>query len=110
MARYIDEKDVYKLVEPTGVARVHCSQIDELPRADVVPKSEVDKTIAEWAYLHADVLNKLENMRAEYAREIFEEIDVLVDDWKHSRIQSIQFIAELAELKKRNTRRNSNEV
>ena len=34
--RYIDEKDVYKLVEPNGVARVHCSQIDELPRADVV--------------------------------------------------------------------------
>ena len=35
MARYIDEKDVYALVEPTGVGRVHCSQIDELPRADV---------------------------------------------------------------------------
>ena len=34
--RYIDEKDVYKLVEPNGVARVHCSQIDELPRADAV--------------------------------------------------------------------------
>lgn len=101
--RYIDEKDVYRLVEPTGTARVHCSQIDELPRADVVPKSEVDKTIAGWAYLHADVLNKLENARAEVAREIFEEINVLVDDWKHSRIQSIQFIAELAELKKKYT-------
>jgi hypothetical protein len=36
MSRYIEEKDVYKLVEPNGVARVHCSQIDELPRADVV--------------------------------------------------------------------------
>ena len=36
MARYIDEKDVYALVEPIGVERVHCSQIDELPRADVV--------------------------------------------------------------------------
>ena len=35
MARYIDEKDVYALVEPRGVAKVHCSQIDELPRADV---------------------------------------------------------------------------
>ena len=43
MPRYIDEKDVYKLVEPRGTARVHCSQIDELPRADVVPKSEVEK-------------------------------------------------------------------
>ena len=43
MARYIDEKDVYKLIEPSGVARVHCLQIDELPRADVAPKSEVAK-------------------------------------------------------------------
>jgi hypothetical protein len=40
MPRYIDEKDVYALVEHTGIARVHCSQIDALPRADVVPKSE----------------------------------------------------------------------
>ena len=50
MSRYIDEKDIYKLVEPTGVARVHCSQIDELPRADVVPKSEwisVDERLPE---------------------------------------------------------------
>jgi hypothetical protein len=47
MTRYIDEKDVYKLVEPTGTARVHCSQIDELPRADVVPKSEVEKIFEE---------------------------------------------------------------
>lgn len=36
MSRYIDENDVYKLVEPSGVAKVHCSQIDALPRADVV--------------------------------------------------------------------------
>jgi hypothetical protein len=36
MSRYIDEKDVYRLVEPSGVGRVHCSLIDELPRADVV--------------------------------------------------------------------------
>lgn len=36
MPRYIDEKDVYALVEPRGMASVHCSRIDELPRADVV--------------------------------------------------------------------------
>lgn len=47
MARYIDEKDVYRLVEPSGVARVHCSQIDELPRADVAPKSEVESMFNE---------------------------------------------------------------
>lgn len=45
MARYINENDVYKLVEPNGTAKVHCSQIDELPRADVVPKSEVEELI-----------------------------------------------------------------
>ena len=48
MPRYIDEKDVYALVEPSGIARVHCSQIDKLPRADVVPKSEVDKWYHEY--------------------------------------------------------------
>lgn len=36
MPRYIDEKEVYKLVEPRGKATVHCTQIDDLPRADVV--------------------------------------------------------------------------
>jgi hypothetical protein len=32
---------------------------------------------------------------------IFEELDILVDDWKHNRIQSIQFIDEIAKLKKK---------
>ena len=41
--------------------------------------------------------------QSDVAREIFGEIDVLVDDWKHSRIQSIQFIAELSELKNKYT-------
>lgn len=34
-------------------------------------------------------------------KEIFEEIDVLVNDWKNNYIQSIQFMAELSELKKK---------
>lgn len=54
MERYIAEANVYKLVEPMGTARVHCSQIDELPRADVVPRNEI-------------------------ARELFEEIDQLFE-------------------------------
>lgn len=45
MARYIEETEIYKLVEPHGTAKVHCSQIDELPRADVVPKSEVEQMV-----------------------------------------------------------------
>lgn len=36
MARYIDENDVYKLIGSRGMSMVHCSQIDALPRADVV--------------------------------------------------------------------------
>lgn len=35
MARYIDENEVYKLVGDTGIAKIHCVQIDDLPRADV---------------------------------------------------------------------------
>lgn len=33
--------------------------------------------------------------------KIFEELDILVDDWKHSRIQGIQFIDEITKLKKK---------
>ena len=86
MPRYIDEKDVYALVEPRGVARVHCSQIDELSRADVISKREVEK--------------------------IFEQIEAIIDNnsyksylpnsslWsKEYKIN--QIITELAELKKK---------
>ena len=45
MPRYIDEGDIYELFQPTGLTRIHVSQIDELPRADVVPKSEVEDLI-----------------------------------------------------------------
>lgn len=76
MARYIDEKDVYKLVEPTGTARVHCSQIDALPRADVAPKSET-------------------------AREIFEEIDIIREETTGGNIMRLTFFHRLAELKKK---------
>ena len=38
---------------------------------------------------------------SDVVEKIFAEIDILIDDWKHSRIQSIQFIADLAELKKK---------
>jgi hypothetical protein len=44
--------------------------------------------------------------QSEVAREIFEEIDVLVNDWKNNYIQSIQFIAELADLKKKYTKQS----
>ena len=64
MARYIDEKDVYKLVEPTGTARVHCSQIDALQRADVAPKSEFDR----WYHESHVIKDELKQEKA-YHRE-----------------------------------------
>ena len=88
MARYIDATQLQakildasiknKLSESREVLKIFDKMVQDMPTADVAPKSEV-------------------------AREIFEEIDILVDDWKHSRIQSIQFIAGLAELKKKYT-------
>ena len=72
--------------------------IDTFPAADVVPKREVDKTIAEWAYLHADTLNKLENSKAEVAREIFEEIEKL-----HLHITNEFDLRRYEELKKKYT-------
>ena len=78
-----------------------------VPAADVVPKSEYDEVLSNWQKIHdsynSDCIEHYKYGRAEVARKIFEEIDVLVDDWKHSHIQSIQFIAELAELKKKYT-------
>lgn len=89
MARYIDADKIDYTVTMVGRdeyagyrAVAFESDIDEIPTADVVPKSEVDKTIAGWAYLHADVLNKLENARAEVAREIFEEIETCMKDFE----------------------------
>lgn len=113
MARYIDEKDVYKLVEPSGVSRVHCSQIDELPRADVAPKSEVERLEHLRAELSKEVYrlkddNKFlqdrrfkewSEVKQEVAREIFEEIDKVMTDhacgaindhWLYVRIEEIE--------------------
>ena len=92
MTEYIEKEIAIKsgvgaLRGVSHVVAVDVAQaIEDLPAANVVPKSEVERLSKE-----------LDNL----AREIFEEIDVLVDDRKHSRIQSIQFIAELAELKKK---------
>lgn len=47
MARYLNESDVYNLLGECGMATVHCSQIDVLPRADVAPRAEVAREIFE---------------------------------------------------------------
>ena len=77
-------------------------------QSDVVPKSEVAKEFICFVgdphkVDHCPYIDEIEKAKAEVAREIFEEIDILVYDYKHCYIQSIQFIAELAELKKKYT-------
>ena len=106
MARYIDADELLNklpdvLPYKASVKRV----LMQAPEADVVPKSEVERVY----YNLQAVLEERAETKQEIAREIFEEIDTLVDDWKHSYIQSIQFIAELAELKKKYTEEKKNE-
>ena len=103
MTRYIDETDVYKLVEPRGVAKVHCSQIDELTRVDVVPKSEVEAIVEKLMSATDKVICEA---KAEVAREIFEEIEKCL---KHDYISSIGVYnggleLRVAELKKKYTK------
>lgn len=101
MTRYIDEKDIYKLLEPTGMAKVHCAQIDELPRADVVPKSEIDflrasqnlheaefneiKAELELRNAEIETLNvRSEVLKAEVTRKIFVEIEKVLKEYHKS--------------------------
>lgn len=111
--RYIDADALIKKIYPMGIgdgkytinAKAVKLAIDNAPTADFVPKSEVERLENTYsrAVRKADkkAIVAIQNAKQEVAREIFEEIDILIDDWKHSRIQSIQFIAELAELKKK---------
>jgi hypothetical protein len=111
MPRYIEECDVYKLVEPTGSAKIHCSQIDALPRADVVPKSEVERLNKKIDVLKRDryqvfpdgrlellPITDLDKIKAEVAREIFEAV---LDVYKNT--CDADFEEEFAELKKKYT-------
>lgn len=118
MARYIDEKDVYRLVEPSGTARVHCSQIDELPRADAVPKSEVEELkvrleLEQKAHESLKELYRIDTgalvesrikTEVEVVREIFEEIDRMIYKVLNDRHYIVgDMCYEVAELKKKYT-------
>ena len=79
MPRYIEENEIYKLLEPTGSTKVHCIQIDALPRADVAYKRET-------------------------AREIFDEIEALIHKHQNSADYSFgEFVYDIAELKEKYT-------
>lgn len=87
MARYIDADVLIKKMFPLGIgdgmyvinAKAAKFAIDQMPAADVVPKSEIDA----WAELYAASQKKWETayeeceskVRAETAREIFAEIE-----------------------------------
>ena len=88
MARYIDaDKIDYKFImvgmdENAGYKAVAFeSDIDEMPTEDVAPKSEGDlykKLNDELEDELASTYDKLENAKAEVAREIFEEIEKIL--------------------------------
>lgn len=84
MPRYIEECDVYKLVEPTGLASVHCSDIDALQRADVAPKNEVERLermLNSYALQYGTVVDQqkvIEKAKSEVAREVISEFKAML--------------------------------
>ena len=111
MARYINEKDVYKLVEPSGTVRVHCAQIDELSRADVVPKSEIENIFAEIELEIKEALNSNYEARRIRLNNKHEKREIpacycgdefiCICDGKITALRGIEYF--LAELKKKYT-------
>ena len=98
------------------VSPIHCGVYK--PTADVVPKSEVDlyrRQVDELEDELASTYDKLENAKAEVAREIFEKIESLL---YLNQLQGDIFIGkyfdadlenDIAELKKKYTGENNNE-
>ena len=76
MPRYIGENEIYKLLEPHGVAKIHCSQIDELQRADVVPKSEVEE-LKDWVEAYKNTIESMEKIDDELRTEVADLQDAL---------------------------------
>jgi hypothetical protein len=92
--------------------------IEYQPTADVVPKSEVEKEIKNWQELYADTVSKwekayeeleikLENAKAEVAREIFAELETKAPWFCENQTAYEHFNEELAELKKKYTEGDS---
>ena len=125
MARYIDADKLCEALK--SMASVQhpdkqntilgvVSSIENFPTADVVPKSEVDlyrKQVDELEDELASTYDKLENAKANVAREIFEEIWVSIaihaftsksEDYANGAYDTIEWVdSKIAELKKKYT-------
>ena len=106
MARYIDA-DAFKrklIDEKSFFPAIVARALEEMPTADVVPKSEVDKwqnaLMGECALTNCPLKTQL---KAEVAREIFEEIDELIFQHGRGDLADKYFYLAMDELKKKYT-------
>jgi polyhydroxyalkanoate synthesis regulator phasin len=101
----------YNIAGKTATA---IKMIENLPSADVVPKSEVEEAEAEierlkhildcYALQYGTVMDKyivIERARAEVASEIFAEIEYLI--WQYDTCPANELTEKIAELKKKYT-------
>jgi DNA-binding transcriptional MerR regulator len=120
MARYIERKKFLKqCAESFGYVGVTIKAIeqiaDDCTTADIVPKSEVDlyrKQVDELEDELAQTYDKLENAKAEVAREIFDDIAnmmVLQHGFNEKHIVAHIDFELLKELKKKYTEEKENE-
>ena len=118
MARYIEGKALLNALKEERkkgnfvfTAKWIKEIIDDLPTADVVPKSEVERLETELKAMRGAANSykmHYEKAKAEVAREIFEEMDNILDDYKLSE-RGLRFIRDgelsidqrYAELKKK---------
>lgn len=129
MARYIDADKLINKMFPIGLvdngkytinAKAIKVAIDQTPTADVVPKSEVERLekeveqlrnnndclIKEAVFAPMERAHTIIAVRQEVAREIFEEIEPWLNDYRNNFCSGLQFITFLAELKKKYTEKN----
>ena len=87
------------------LVRKHDALLDEIAekQAEIERLQNKYEDCAGCTSWKCDCANIESFAKAEATKEVFEEIDILVEDWKHNRIQSIQFIAHFTELKKKYT-------
>lgn len=100
MARYVD----IELIDPEDFENCSAYQaremINDIPTADVVPRAEVTKLVGAY-------YDKCDECRTKCARaianEIFEDIDLNLEDYMLGDINGRAMVARLSQLKKKYT-------